>query len=109
MPFLGFNSDKASITCGVPQGSILSPLLFLMYINNMSQAIESELLLYTDDTCLVFQHRNIKVIEDYLNRDFSTLVDWFVHDRLSTHFGEDKTKSILFSPKSINRTNRCLL
>ena len=58
MPFLGFNLDKASITCGVPQGSILSPLLFLMYINNM--AIESELLLYTDDTYLVFQHKNIK-------------------------------------------------
>ena len=93
------NSDKWSITCGVPQGSILGPLLVLIYINNMSQAVDSEFLLYADDTCLVFQHRNIKTIEEHLNRDFSTLVDWFVDNRLSVHFGEDKTKSILFSPK----------
>ena len=65
----------------------------------MPQAVDIELLLYVDDTCLVFQHRNIKTIEEHLNRDFSTLVDWFVDNRLSVHFGEDKTKSILFSPK----------
>ena len=65
----------------------------------MPQAVDSELLLYADDVCLVFQHRNIKTIEEHLNRDFSTLVDWFVDNRLSVHFGEDKTKSILFSPK----------
>ena len=53
-------SDKASITCGVPQGSILGPLLFLIYINNIPQAVDSQLLLYANDTCLVFQHRDIK-------------------------------------------------
>ena len=90
------NSSKASITCGVPQGSILGPLLFLIYINDMPQAVDSELLLYADDICLVFQHRNIKTIEEHLSRDFLTLVDWFVDNRLSAHFGEDKTKSILF-------------
>ena len=105
------NSDKASVTCGVPQGSILGPQLFLIYINDMPQAVDSDLLLYADDTCLVFQHRNIKAIERHLNRDFLIFVDWFVDNRLSVHFGEDKTKSILFSPKQIeiNRTNRYLL
>ena len=93
------NLDKASITRGVPQGSVLGPLLFLIYINDIPQAVDSELLLYADDTCLVFQQRNIKTIEEHLNRDFSTLVDWFVDNRLSVHFGEDKTKSILFTPK----------
>ena len=93
------NSGKASITCGVPQGSILGPLLFLIYINDMPQAVDSELLIYADDTCLVFQHRNIKTIEEHLNRNFSTLVDWFVDNRLSVHFGEDIKKSILFSSK----------
>ena len=66
----------------------------------MSQAVDSEFLLYADDTCLVFQHRNIKTIEEHLNRDFSTLAaDWFVDNRLSVHFAENKTKSILISPK----------
>ena len=43
----------------------------------MSQAMNSELLLYTDDFSLVFQHKDIKTMEEYLNRDFSTLFDWF--------------------------------
>ena len=54
------NSDKASITCLVPQGSMLCPLLFLVYVHDMPQAVDSELLLYVNDTCLVFQYRNIK-------------------------------------------------
>ena len=62
------------MTCGVPQGSILVPLLFLICINDMPQPVDSELLLYADDTCLVFQHRNIKTIEEHLNRYFSTLI-----------------------------------
>ena len=49
--------DKASITSSVPQGSVLGPLLFLIYINDIQQAMESEPLLYADDTCLVFQHK----------------------------------------------------
>ena len=60
-------SDKASIACGVPQGSILGPLLFLIRINDMSQAVDSELLLYANDTCLIFQHRDTKTIEEHLN------------------------------------------
>ena len=66
------NSDKASITCAVPQGSILGPLLFLIYINDITQAVDTELLLYADDTCLVFQQRNIKTIEEHINRDFTS-------------------------------------
>ena len=60
-------SNEASITCGVPQGSILGPLLFLICINDMSQAVDSEFLLYANDTCLVFQHRDTKTIEEHLN------------------------------------------
>ena len=93
-------SNKPSITtCGLPQGSILDPPFFLIYINDIAQAEDSELLLYVDDTCLVFQHRDRKTIKEHLNRDFSALVDRFVDKKLSVHFGEDKLKSILFSPK----------
>ena len=84
----------------VPQGSILGPLLFLLYINDMPQAVKSELLLYTDDTYLIFQHRGINEIKIQLNKNFSFICDWFADNKLSIHLGEDKTKLILFSSKS---------
>ena len=56
-------------------------------------------MLYADDTCLIFQHKDITEIETALNKNFSTLCDWFVDNRLSIHFGEDKAKSISFGSK----------
>ena len=67
--------DKALITCGAPQGLILGPLLFLLYISDMPQAADSEFLLYTDDICLIFQYKDIIAMEEYLNRDFLTFID----------------------------------
>ena len=89
----------ATVTCGVPQGSILGPLLFLIYVNDMHQSVDCDLLLYADDSCLIFQHKEVKVIENQLSIAFSNICDWFVDNKLSIHFGEDKTKSILFCPK----------
>ena len=54
---------------------------------------------YADDTCLVCQHKDINKIENRLNEDFCNICDWFVNNKLSKHFGEDKTKSILFASK----------
>ena len=92
--------SAANLECGVPQGSILCPLIFLIYINDTPQALEEcDLFLYAEDSCLVVQNKDINVIEKVLNSEFSNLCDWFVGNRLSIHFGEDKTKSILFSSK----------
>ena len=97
-------SDPADLKCGVPQGSILGPLLFLLYINDLPQAIKDcDVRLYADDTCISFKHKNIKLIEEKLNTDFNTLCDWFLDNKLSIHFGEDKTKSIIFSPKNLRK------
>ena len=90
-------SDKTLIICGVPQGSTLGPLLFLLYVN-MVQAVNCDLLLYANDTDLIFQHKEINIIEHQLNRNFSNTCGRFVDNKLSIHFGEDKTKSILFAP-----------
>ena len=99
-------SEPGKLLCGVPQGSILGPLLFLLYINDMPQAVKCELLLYADDTCLIFQHNDIKEIEIQLNKNFSLICDWFVDNKLSIHFGEDKTESILFSSKRKVKTSK---
>ena len=65
----------------------------------MSQAIKCNLFLYADDTCLVCQHKDINEIEKQLNKDFESICNWYVDNKLSIHFGEDKTKPILFGTK----------
>ena len=77
----------------------------------MPYTIDSELLLYTNDTYLVFQHKDIKTIEEHLNHNISIAIVWFVDNELSVHFGEDESKLILLPSKQIkvDRTNRYLL
>ena len=70
-------SEPENLLFGVLQGSILGPLLFLLYINDMPQAVDCELLLYADDIFLIFQHKDITEIESALNKNFSILCDWF--------------------------------
>ena len=55
--------------------------------------------LYADDTYLIYQHKNVEVIEEKLNKDFSNICDWLIDNKLSIHLGEEKTKSTLFSGK----------
>ena len=93
-------SEPGNLLCRVPQVSILGPFLFLLYINDMPQSVDCELLLYADGTCLIFQHKDITEIETTLNKNFRMLCDCFVDNKLSIHFGEDKTKSILFGSKN---------
>ena len=53
-------SNPGYLTCGIPQVSILGPLFFLFYINGMPQAVKCDLFLYAEETCLTFQHQNVK-------------------------------------------------
>ena len=75
------SSSPGKLSCGVPQGSILGPLLFLLYVNDMPQAVNSELLLYADDTCLIYMGKNIQKIEEQLNSDFTSLCEWFIDNK----------------------------
>ena len=59
-------SSPGDLTCGVPQGSIIGPLICLLYVNDMSNSVDCDLLLYADDSCLVFTGPNMKTIESNL-------------------------------------------
>ena len=88
----------------MPQRTLLGALLFLIYVNYMSMAVKCNLFLYASDTFspffLVFQSKNVKGIEKQVNEDFANMCHWFVNSKLNIHFGEDKTKSILFTFKT---------
>ncbi len=81
------------ITCGVPQGSILGPLLFLCYVNDMEMAIKCNLLLYADDSVLLTSDKNPKVISETLSENLETCNDWLIDNRLSLHLG--KTEAMI--------------
>ena len=65
----------------------------------MPQAVTSPLLLYANDSPILYQHKDVVQIEKRLNEDFENLCDWFVDNKLNVHFGEDNIKSILFASK----------
>ena len=88
-------SEFENIYCGAAQESILGPLLFVIYINYMLQAVTSTPLLYEDDLCILHQYKNVGQIQKRLNQGFENLRDWFVHNK----FSMDKAKSILFASK----------
>ena len=59
----------------------------------MQQAVKSDLLLYADDTCLMYTGKDIKTVEEQLNTDFSLFCDLFIDTgKLSVHFGRRKNK-----------------
>ena len=61
------SSECRTVSCGVPQGSILGPLLFLTYVNNMKPAVKCKLLLYADDSAPLVSGKNVSELERTLS------------------------------------------
>ena len=99
------SSLPGKLPCEVPQGSLLGLLMFLLYVNDMPQAVGCDLRLYADDSCLLFSYNSINDINKKLNKNFNSLCDWFVDNKLSIHLGKDKTKSMLFGKTNKKTTN----
>jgi hypothetical protein len=88
------SSNPMSITCGVPQGSILGPLLFLCYINDMPISVNCKLLLYADDSALLVDGKDPVEIAAKLSKELESCQQWLIDNKLSLHLG--KTEAILF-------------
>ena len=72
-----FESSTSSITCGVPQGSVLGPLLFLIYINDLHVAIKHcKVHHFADDTNLLIINKSLKRLNKLLNIDLKNLTNW---------------------------------
>ena len=97
------SSDFRTVSCEVPQGSKLGPLLFLIYVNDMKAAVKCKLLLYADDSALLVSGKDVSEVERTLSMDIGAVSEWLCENRLLLHLG--KTQSILFGSKK--RLTKC--
>ena len=101
------NSSEAYIKCGVPQGSILGPLLFLIYINDLNYV--SKLLntiMFADDTNLFLTGKSLTELEQQMNTELEIINNWFQTNLLSLNVS--KTSYIIFSNNKIPDINICI-
>ena len=98
--FVQFENHKSSfqpIQCGVPQGSILGPLLYLIYVNDIENSCHSNILSFADDTTIFSSHSDIFTLFERVNKHTNDLFTWFCANRLSLNAG--KTKYIIIKPR----------
>ena len=99
----GQTSEWRNVTAGVPQGSILGPLLFLIYINDLSGDLSSKAKLFADDTSLFSVTHDITTSANELNNDLKKISDWAFQWKMS--FNPDPSKQaqeVIFSRKLKN-------
>lgn len=96
-------SNKLPVRMGVPQGSILGPLLFILYINDMPSVLQNARpIIFADDTTLFVSNRDVDLALHLLQEDVDKLVLWFIANKLSLNLS--KTNYMLFTT---NTTVRC--
>ena len=96
-------SESCQIKCGVPQGSILGPLLFLLHINdlcNVSKVVD--FILFADDTNKFFSHKDFNLLSETLNSEMCKLTQWCRANKLSINF--KKSNFMVFRPRQRRQT-----
>ena len=91
------HSSKSNIDIGVPQGSSLGPLLFLLYINDLPNCISGTPRLFADDTCILVKANTSNELKYYLNYELEKTNDWIVANKLTLNAA--KSNAIIIKPK----------
>ena len=101
--FNGYCSSYKLVKCGVPQGSVLGPLLFLIYINDICKLSSAfDILLFADDTSIFFSHKVLDSLCLTVNNELVKLTDWFFANKLSINV--KKSNYIIFRPRQKRQT-----
>ena len=90
-------SNKEEIVCGVPQGSVLGPLLFLIYVNDIYRCSQIfDFYLFADDTNLLYSNKDLKDLETVVNDELIKVGDWLDANKLSLN--TSKSNFVIFHP-----------
>ena len=96
-------SNYKQISCGVPQGSVLGPLLFLLYINDFNNSSNQlDFHLFADDSNLFYAHKSLSELETTVNNELQEVFSWLCANKLSLNI--EKSNYVIFRPpqKSVN-------
>ena len=102
--FISYDKNETTmlnLVCGVPQGSILGPLLFLLYVNDLQHASTIlEPIMFADDTNLFISRKNITTLFSTMNKELTKIQEWFNANKLSLNIS--KTKYSFFHPLALS-------
>ena len=95
----GYQSNMRQIKCGVPQGSVLGPILFILFINDLHLAVQySSVHQFADDTNLLLAEKSLKKLNEKVNRDLKLIVEWVRVNKLALN--ANKTEIMIFKPRN---------
>ena len=101
-------SAQKTVKCGIPQGSILGPLLFILYVNDISNSSEIlKFILFADDTNIFYSCKDIENLENTLNTELEKVSVWLIANKLSINI--KKTKYIIFKTRQKRITHPNML
>lgn len=105
------NSSPQQITCGVPQGSTLGPLLFLLLVNDLHQLLsKSKVLLYADDTVVYYSSKSSKEVESVLNNEVQRIADWMNENCLIINLKKGKTEFVMYGAhQNLRKQDACTI
>lgn len=102
----GRSSDLLSITKGVPQGSVLGPFLFVVYVNDLPQYLPCETVLYADDITLILREENEDLVKNRNEVILEMSTNWLAANCLQLN--NSKTEEIFFSTTILNKDNSAI-
>ena len=100
-------SDIKDIECGVPQGSILGPLLFLIYVNDLEKSTTLPILTLADDTTILASGNNIDDVTVKLNSELRNVANWLSHNRLLLNI--DKSRFMVLAPPNTRTSTNSIV